>query len=94
MGGSFIHQTIRNVLSDRRRHAHPLQVTAFDTQAIAKRCRSEGPFSRAALNDEEEQLLRNMMRRVETLADIAAEVGNSGQCLAAGSLKGQLAAGS
>ncbi|GAB4819231.1 hypothetical protein N2152v2_006277 [Parachlorella kessleri] len=49
------------------------RVTAFDTQAIAKRCRSEGPFSRAALNDEEEQLLRNMMRRVETLADIAAE---------------------
>lgn len=50
------------------------QITAFDTQAIAKQCRTIGPFARAALNEEEMQLLKNMMRRVEILADIAAQV--------------------
>lgn len=51
-----------------------VQMTPFDTQAIAKQCRTVGPFARAALDEEENQLLRNMMRRVETLAEIAAQV--------------------
>ncbi|KAL4433468.1 hypothetical protein ABPG77_010321 [Micractinium sp. CCAP 211/92] len=49
------------------------RISVMDTQVIASRCRSRGPFAEAALNDQEEKLLRNMMARVERLAQAAAD---------------------
>lgn len=49
------------------------RVSVMDTQAIANRCRSRGPFAEAALNSEELQLMRNLMARVERLARAAAD---------------------
>ncbi|KAL4451694.1 hypothetical protein ABPG75_007356 [Micractinium tetrahymenae] len=49
------------------------RISVMDTQLIASRCRSRGPFAEAALNDEEQKLLRNMMARVERLAQAAAD---------------------
>jgi len=42
---------------------------------IASRCKNTGPFARAALDQEELQLLDNMIGRVNTLAQAAAESG-------------------
>jgi proline dehydrogenase len=50
-------------------------VTVYDGIEIGKRCREEGPFSRAALTPEELQLLDNMIKRVNTLAEHAAASG-------------------
>ncbi|KAI3437761.1 hypothetical protein D9Q98_000208 [Chlorella vulgaris] len=49
------------------------RISVLDTAAIASRCRSRGPFAEAALDADEQRLLRNMMRRVERLAQAAAE---------------------
>ncbi|KAL6772171.1 PDY2 [Auxenochlorella protothecoides x Auxenochlorella symbiontica] len=51
------------------------QISLFDTNSIAKRCRSRGPFSDAALNEEENELLRKMLGRVDRLAAAAAAAG-------------------
>lgn len=50
------------------------QVSVRDTAAISARCRERGPFAEAALNGEEVVLLDNMMRRVDSLADMASQV--------------------
>ncbi|PSC69490.1 Proline dehydrogenase [Micractinium conductrix] len=49
------------------------RISVLDTQLIASRCRSRGPFAEAALNAEEQQLLKNTMARVERLAQAAAD---------------------
>lgn len=48
------------------------QISLFDTASIASRCRERGPFFDAALTEEENELLRKMLARVETLAAAAA----------------------
>jgi proline dehydrogenase len=50
-------------------------VTVYDGATIAGRCREQGPFARAALTAEELQLLDNMVKRVNTLAEAAAASG-------------------
>lgn len=50
-------------------------VTIYDGAEIGARCREQGPFSRAALTKEELQLLDNMVKRVNTLAEAAASSG-------------------
>ena len=47
------------------------QISLFDTAKIASRCRERGPFFNAALTEEENDLLRKMLARVETLAAAA-----------------------
>ena len=42
---------------------------------IAGNCRNQGPFARAALNEEELMLLNNMLKRVNTLTEAAVEYG-------------------
>lgn len=49
------------------------RISVMDTQAIASRCRSRGPFAEAALTNKEQQLLKNMMGRVDRLAQAAAD---------------------
>ena len=49
------------------------QVTVYDGTAIAARCRTQGPFAKAALTQEELRLLDNMMHRVDALAAAAVE---------------------
>jgi proline dehydrogenase len=51
------------------------KVTVYDGATIAGRCREQGPFARAALTAEELQLLNNMVKRVNTLAEAAAASG-------------------
>lgn len=55
-------------------HAPP-QISLFETSSIAQRCRSSGPFSDAALNEEENALLRKMLNRLDRLAAAAAAAG-------------------
>lgn len=50
-------------------------VTIYESADIASSCKEEGPFSRAALNKEELQLLDNMLGRVNKLAEAAVDAG-------------------
>lgn len=51
------------------------RVTVYDGAAIAGRSRQQGNFSKAALSQEELQLLDTMVKRVDTLAEVAAQAG-------------------
>lgn len=57
------------------------RVSVMDTAEIASRCRERGPFAEAALTPDEQRLLRNMIARVDRLAQAAADVR---RCLRAG----------
>lgn len=46
-------------------------VTVRDGAAIARRCKEQGPFAKAALDAEEIRLLDNTIKRVDTLAEMA-----------------------
>jgi proline dehydrogenase len=50
-------------------------ITVYRGTEIASRCKEEGPFSRAALDEEELRLLDNMLRRVNILAEAAVDAG-------------------
>jgi proline dehydrogenase len=50
-------------------------ITVYRGTEIASRCKEQGPFSRAALSDEELELLNAMLGRVNTLTEAAVESG-------------------
>ena len=50
-------------------------ISIYRGAEIASNCRNQGPFARAALNEEELSLLNNMMKRVELLTEAAVEGG-------------------